>query len=70
MEEREILVEDDGMTIKIKKEGDFLLIGESPQLVVNLNTQENHIQTSLKRISYKKKVVFSKDFLRENEKKY
>lgn len=50
-------------SIQVKREGNVLRIGESPQLVIHLDTQENYIQTDLKQIPYHKKVVFSEDLL-------
>ncbi len=55
--------------IELKREGDILMIGESPQLVVDLKTQNNYIKVKNRRIPYYKKVVFSDDLLagkREN----
>lgn len=54
--------------IQVKREGVVLTIGESPQLVVNLETQENYIRTDTKQIPYHKKVLFSEDLLQGKRK--
>lgn len=51
-------------TITVKRKGDLLVIGEAPQLVVDLKTQNNAIQIGEKRMPYRKKVLLSEDLLR------
>jgi hypothetical protein len=50
--------------IPVKKQGNILCIGNSPQLIVNLDTQENYIKTSGKVMPYHKQVHFSPDLIR------
>ena len=50
-------------TVTIKKSGDTMIIGDHPQLIVNLQSQENFIYVNGKKIPYKREVVFSKDLL-------
>lgn len=55
--------------IYMKKQGDTVIIGESPQLVVDLKTQNNYIKTKNRTIPYYREVAFSEDLLagkREN----
>lgn len=55
--------------INLKKDGDILTIGENPQLIVNLKSQENFIKVEEKTIPYHKEIAFSNDLLsgkREN----
>lgn len=49
--------------IMYKMEGHILRIGNHPQLVINLDTQENYIQTDEKEIPYRKTVEISPDLL-------
>lgn len=49
--------------ITIKKSGDTMIIGDHPQLVVNLKNQKNFINVNGKKIPYKREVAFSKDLL-------
>ncbi|MCI8638210.1 MAG: hypothetical protein HFG41_03460 [Coprococcus sp.] len=50
-------------TIKIKREGNLIVLGESPQLIVDLQTQRNFIKTHEEAIPYRRKVEFSDDLL-------
>jgi hypothetical protein len=50
--------------ISVTKQGNILRIGKSPQLIVDLETQENYIKTSGKVIPYHKQVHFSQDLIR------
>ena len=43
--------------------GNEIRIGQLPQLVVNLDTQNNFIETGEKRIPYRRKLSFSPDLL-------
>ena len=52
----------------VKREGDILTIGESPQLVVNLKTQDNYVQDGKGKIPYKRKVLLSEDLLQGKRK--
>lgn len=54
--------------ITVKKNGDILVIGKTPQLVVDLKTQNNYIQMGSKRIPYRKQVLLSGDLLRGRRK--
>lgn len=54
MEKRKILVRIDGAKV---------YIGDEPQLVVDLNTQQNYITADGERISYHREVSLSKDLL-------
>lgn len=49
--------------IKICREGNRLLIGESPQLIVNLDSQENYILVGETLRPYYREVALSKDLL-------
>lgn len=49
--------------IKVEKNDNGFIIGESPKLVVNLKTGEHWIFLGEKRIPYRKKIVFSEDLL-------
>lgn len=48
----------------VERNGDVLVIGDSPQLVVNLRTQEHYILAGMKKFPYKKSVRFSEDLLK------
>lgn len=50
-------------TVIVKRSGDTLIIGEQPQLIVDLKEQNNFICVNGKKIPYKREVVFSKDLL-------
>lgn len=52
----------------MKQEGGLLYIGDSPQLVVNLKTQEHYIQVGKKRIPYRREISFSRDLLQGKRK--
>ena len=49
--------------IRMRREGSKLFIGESPQLIVDLETQENYIRTGDRLIEYHRKVGLSPDLL-------
>lgn len=56
-------------TLKVKQEGNTLIIGEKPELIVNLITQQNYIKDEHEMIPYAREVAFSPDLLdgkREN----
>lgn len=55
-------------TITVERKGDILVIGASPQLVVDLKTQNHYIQVGMEKIPYKKSVHFSEDLLRGERK--
>lgn len=50
-------------TVTIKKNGNTMIIGDRPQLIVDLKNQKNFIDINGKKIPYKREVVFSKDLL-------
>lgn len=50
-------------SIQLVREGDKLTIGQEPQLIVNLATQENYIRVDQQMIPYKKCVELSEDLL-------
>ena len=50
-------------TVAIKKRGNTMIIGEHPQLIVDLENQENFINVNGKKIPYKREIAFSKDLL-------
>ena len=55
--------------INVKRDGNILMIGDDPQLVVNLENQKNYIAFADKQVPYQQEVVFSEDLLagkREN----
>lgn len=69
METGKILVGDEMQAVKIKKEGNQITIGENPQLIVNLLSQDNYIKLNQQMIPYRKKIMLSRDLLagkREN----
>ena len=45
------------------RNGETLVIGEQPRLIVNLKDQKNYIEVNGRRIPYKREVAFSKDLL-------
>ena len=49
--------------IRMKREGSILYIGESPQLIVDLETQENYIRTGERMLAYRREVLLSPDLL-------
>lgn len=49
--------------IRVKRKGDTLRIGDTPQLVVDLKTQKNYIIAQGKHIPYQREVAFSEDLL-------
>lgn len=49
--------------IKTVQEGEYLYIGESPQLIINLKNQENYIKTEDHLYPYHTEVHFSDDLL-------
>lgn len=49
--------------IEMCREGDRLFIGESPKLIVNLDSQENYIQVEGRLRPYYREVALSKDLL-------
>lgn len=50
-------------TIEIKRQGNSIVIGDSPQLVVDLKTQKNYIRVEGMEIPYRRKIEFSDDLL-------
>lgn len=50
-------------TIEIKRQGNYIVIGDSPQLIVDLRTQKNYIRVEGMEIPYRRKVEFSDDLL-------
>lgn len=49
--------------IKMRREGNLLFIGESPLLIVNINSQENYLVFNGKRHIYRREVALSRDLL-------
>ena len=49
--------------IEMRREGNRLIIGDSPQLIVNLDSQENHLLVEGKLRPYYREVAFSQDLL-------
>lgn len=49
--------------IEMTINGREMLIGNSPQLIVNLDTQENYIKVQERKIPYHRQVQFSPDLL-------
>ncbi len=45
------------------RQGDTMIIGEVPQLVVNLKNQDNYIKVKDRKIPYRKEVLLSEDLL-------
>lgn len=69
MEEGAVLVKEAEKKIPMKMKDGKLCIGDMPQLIVDLDTQENYIRTAERLISYKKRIELSPDLLagkREN----
>lgn len=50
-------------SLQLVREGDKLTIGQEPQLIVNLTTQENYIKVNQQMIPYRKCVELSEDLL-------
>ena len=63
MEEGAVLVKEAEKKIPMKIEDRKLYIGDMPQLIVDLETQENYIRTEERLISYKKRIELSPDLL-------
>ena len=57
MEEGAVLVKEAEKKIPMKIEEGKLYIGDMPQLIVDLDTQENYIRTEERLISYKKRIL-------------
>ena len=51
------------MTLTVKRSRNTLVIGEQPQLIVDLKEQKNFIYVNDKKIPYKKEVALSEDLL-------
>ena len=49
--------------IRVKRKGHTLLIGEMPQLVVDLKSQKNYIEVHGRKIPYQCEIAFSEDLL-------
>lgn len=49
--------------VEVTINGREMLIGKSPQLIVDLDTQENYIKVQERKIPYRKKIQFSQDLL-------
>lgn len=49
--------------IKVKREERMLVIGEEPELIVNLDNQKNFIKIGDELLPYKKKIYLSDDLL-------
>lgn len=51
------------MKIEMRRDGNKIIIGDSSQLIVDLENQENYIRINDKMIPYRKKVELSGDLL-------
>lgn len=51
------------MKIEMRRDGNKIMIGDSLQLIVDLENQENYIRINDKMIPYRKKVELSGDLL-------
>lgn len=49
--------------LQITSDYPFILIGDSPRLIINLVTQENYIEYDGKRVLYQRDLLFSPDLL-------
>ena len=49
--------------INYVRNGDELIIGEEPRLIVNLRTQNNYVRVGEKLFLYNKEIRFSRDLL-------
>lgn len=49
--------------ITVKRQGNTIVMGDSPQLIVELDTQQNYILAYGKKIPYNREVTFSRDLL-------
>lgn len=52
--------------IEMKRDGTILFIGDSPQLIVNLESQENYIKIEGQMLPYDREVTLSRDLLAGN----
>ena len=55
--------------INVKRDGNILTIGDTPQLVVDLENQKNYIAFADNQVPYHQEIAFSEDILagkREN----
>lgn len=50
-------------TLTVKRNGNKIVIGDMPQLIVDLDNQENYIMMNGKKIPYKREVSLSADLL-------
>ena len=51
------------MKIEMRRDGNKIVIGDSSQLIVDLENQENYIRINDKMIPYRKTVAISRDLL-------
>lgn len=51
-------------TLTVKRDGNKIVIGDMPQLIVDLDNQENYILMNDRKIPYKREVSLSADLLR------
>ena len=49
--------------IVTRRDGDILLIGDEPQLIVNIRTQNNYIRIGKNKVPYLREVALSEDLL-------
>lgn len=49
--------------LTVKRDGNTIVIGDMPQLIVDLDNQENYIVMNGKKIPYKREVSLSADLL-------
>lgn len=50
--------------IKVEKNENGFVVGESPKLVINLKTEEHFIVMGERKIPYRNQIAFSEDLLR------
>lgn len=55
-------------SIKVIRKGEMLIIGEQPELIVNLSNQKNFIKSGEILFPYTKKVLLSEDLLMQKRK--
>lgn len=49
--------------VSVKRSGSIIMIGDMPQLIVDLKSQQNYIKMQDGKIPYKREVTFSEDLL-------
>ena len=69
MEKRKVLVGDFVSKVNVERKGNKIVIGDMPQLVVDLKNQKNYIKVENKKIPYHREVALSEDLLSGKRKK-